>query len=68
MNKVVADMDNDWTLTAEEIDRAIAAIGEVAVDSGRSAQRGEPGPSATNSARDAPGPGYSREFRDDSDS
>jgi hypothetical protein len=26
MKKIVADMDNDWTLTAEEIDRAIAGI------------------------------------------
>ena len=27
MKKVIANMDNDWTLTAEEIDRAIAANG-----------------------------------------
>ena len=27
MKKVVADMDNDWTLTAEEIERALAEIG-----------------------------------------
>ena len=27
MKKVVADMDNDWTLTAAEIDRAIGEIG-----------------------------------------
>ena len=26
MKKVVADMDNDWTLTGEEIDRAIEGI------------------------------------------
>ena len=26
MQKVVADMDNDWTLTAAEIDRAIGEI------------------------------------------
>jgi hypothetical protein len=26
MKKIVADMDNDWTLTAEEIDRALAEI------------------------------------------
>src|SRR5256714_14531847 len=26
MKKVVADMDNDWTLTAEEVDRALAGI------------------------------------------
>ena len=26
MKKVVADMDNDWTLTAEEIDRALKSI------------------------------------------
>jgi hypothetical protein len=27
MNKVVANMDNDWTLTGEEIDTAIREIG-----------------------------------------
>ena len=27
MNKVEANMDNDWTLTGEEIDRALAQIG-----------------------------------------
>jgi hypothetical protein len=26
MKKVVADMDNDWTLTADEIERALAEI------------------------------------------
>ncbi len=26
MKKIVADMDNDWTLTAAEIDRALEAI------------------------------------------
>ena len=27
MKKIVADMDNDWTLTAEEIDAALREIG-----------------------------------------
>ena len=27
MREVVADLDNDWTLTSEEIDRAVAGIG-----------------------------------------
>jgi Family of unknown function (DUF6166) len=27
MKRIVADLDNDWTLTGEEIDRAIADIG-----------------------------------------
>ena len=26
MKKVVANLDNDWTLTSDEIDRAIAEI------------------------------------------
>ena len=47
MKKVVADMDNDWTLTAEEIDRALSEIeGYEGVETPRRQRRNLPEKSA----------------------